>query len=225
MILFDNLELSSLEKAIQDLYRVFSKYKKPLSFSTCECCVSEQEMKFLLSKPLKSLTAGELEGYESCVLGTIGAENDFKYFFPRILELHVTDQFSYPESITGKLKKIHWQNWPAEDQQTIHKVFDEKLNLLFSDIELFDVVENINDWICAIAICVHDITPYLNKLMESDNEEALKNFVECNIPSIYLNKMDGVYWESAPHNAQVTLNFLNQEKLKKLLPNGFQKAK
>ncbi len=82
---------NGLEESINNLYKVFSKYKKPLSFPTCECCVSEKEMEFLLSKSLTDLNADELAEYTFDVLGTVGGEEDFKYFFPRILELHTTE--------------------------------------------------------------------------------------------------------------------------------------
>ena len=74
---------------IENLYRVFSKYKLHQKVTGCYCgvCLDEEFNSYVHNTQLTELSESYLEFYLMAV-GILDEEgNDFKYFLPRILEV------------------------------------------------------------------------------------------------------------------------------------------
>jgi hypothetical protein len=105
---------------IERVYNVFSRYSRPTQLEGCPCCTSPAESQSLVSKPLRALTAPELERYAFKALSTWGTLNDYRYFLPRILELTEDGSLLCDAEIT--LRKLHYggfQDWPPDERQAV----------------------------------------------------------------------------------------------------------
>lgn len=208
-------------KEVEHLYQLFSKYKRPDTFQTCECCVSEKDKEFLLSKELASLNSEELSGYAADVFLTVGDVSDFKYFLPRILELSVRDEFSWPdqEVVLSKLSKGNWDSWPQEEVEAITQLLRATYEQLLQAGD--DNAYEIDAWICAVGRCVPDITPYLDQLLVEGREDKLIGFVELNLAVYTKGKLRNAFWEKASVNEKQAISWMLQPKVKAVLTERY----
>lgn len=77
---------ASIQPALEALYRELERYRPagPIRSSPYK---KLSDVEPLLAKPLRELTADDLAGYSGSAVWTIGTQEDFKYFFPRMAEL------------------------------------------------------------------------------------------------------------------------------------------
>ena len=125
--------------AIEDLYKVFSKYPFKSTIEGCPCCVSASDKATLHSKKLRALENDDLNYYAFKAMTTFGDKEDFKHYLPRIFELTakkelVVDTFV----ILGKLEYASWQNWDKDEQTTINKFFEEWWKYEINNVDFFD---------------------------------------------------------------------------------------
>lgn len=144
---------------IERLYDVFSRYPRPSGLEGCPCCTSAAEAVPLLRKPLRTLTAPELEHYAFKALTTWGTLDDYKYFIPRILEL--TDEGSLLCDTEVTLGKFHYgdfRDWPPDEQQAVRDYIfaDWGETVQSSDTYRADAV------LCGAALLFDDVTPLLD---------------------------------------------------------------
>ena len=118
-----------LTKAIQKLYQVFSTYKiqGSLRDRSCDCCVTDEEIKALLSKPLNSIRVKEINYYMTSAITTFGDVNDYKHFLPRILELITVSDILDGFVTFEKLNYANWTSWNEDEVFAIKKFFQEFL--------------------------------------------------------------------------------------------------
>src|SRR5262245_47745850 len=112
--------------SIQNVYAAFAGYRKPHDFPACQCCLTVEEKKTLLRIKREELSADDLMTYAADVFLTMGTVQDFKYFLPRILELSVTDQFTWPDPEVA-LAKLHlgeWEQWPETERAPVQQLLD-----------------------------------------------------------------------------------------------------
>ncbi len=112
-----------ISQAIQEIYTVFSSYKKPQTLKVCcEQCFSQQEAKEILAKPLRELTFKDFASYLNAPVIAGGDINDFKFFLPRILELH--SQLQEPEALKSIFNHLgeadYRKKWNNEEIQSIN---------------------------------------------------------------------------------------------------------
>jgi len=142
-----------LKVATDHLFDTFHKYTilGNLRERSCNCCVSDNEIKDLLSKSLRQLTEEDLRHFMASAICTFGDIEDYKHFLPRILEL-----MQYPKSdfledflIYEKLNYSEWETWDIEEIKAIDSYFltlwTEKIknsDTSFYEIQaLFDIIE------------------------------------------------------------------------------------
>ncbi|GAA3594592.1 hypothetical protein Q4Q39_06955 [Flavivirga amylovorans] len=132
----------NLKESIDNLYTVFSGYiiRGNLRYRSCECCVSDEEIKLLLSKPLKELSANDLNHFMASAITTFGGVEDYKHFLPRILELIVDNSDVVDDFLTyEKLNYSEWLNWNTEEIVALKSFFEALLiNALDKDFEIID---------------------------------------------------------------------------------------
>jgi hypothetical protein len=76
------------EAALQAVYSAFGQNRAPTRITACPCCISADEVEVMTRTRLRDLSAEQLEHYLSAVFLTSGAEEDFRYFLPRLLDLN-----------------------------------------------------------------------------------------------------------------------------------------
>jgi hypothetical protein len=209
-----------MDELVTQLYQAFAHYRKPKDFPACECCLSPAERKLLLSKPLLELSAEELSVYAASAFLTVAGPEDFKYFLPRILELAVKEEFSWPdiEITLGKLAKADWLQWPDKERCAVLDLLNRKWEDLLKNSENDSwQYSQIDEWVCALGQCVPDVTLYLDKLLEPGCKEKLLGFAVENSSAYTENKLSNAFWDTALDNHRRTLIWLKQPQIKNLL--------
>lgn len=155
----------------EELYRLFGSYPFPAGMQGCPCCVADEHLRLLRSKPLRQLGSAELDRYVFKAMTTWGTTQDFKYYLPRLLEVYVSGGQGMELSlILDKLNYAGWRSWPEDEQGLIRAFF----------LDWWHVV--INQYTCRLSILddLHvflyeeDLLSYWNLNVQ---EQGFRNFV------------------------------------------------
>lgn len=113
---------AELRKAVEELYRAFLAYQMPEHVDMSPYRDPEKAIGAMNRKPLRELTAPDLDYYAAAALTTVGDEELLKYALPRLLELVTEDEFlTDSEIVLGKLAYGDggWCTWPHQEQQAV----------------------------------------------------------------------------------------------------------
>jgi hypothetical protein len=208
--------ITSLKESIDTLYTVFSNADQPTAIDACPCCISDEEINALLSKPLRDIEPCDLKNYADCAFNTVGELDDFKYFLPRILEIlanhtdwwslvvtdsGIYDYFTKPEVLFSKFKiSAEWRKWPAKEQQAIIDFLGSMLDELLQR-------EKVTGWeidscMCSLAMCVDDVIPYFQKLIEPRHKHKLREFYSIHREGLEEKKTLDFWWDQIEDSQQ-----------------------
>jgi hypothetical protein len=152
--------LADLDAALEQLYSVYARYPLPERSAFCDHCVSPDDVAETRSKPLRELTANDLDRYAWNALSTWGDLAEFKHFMPRLLELVARAGDFGALHAPPLLTKVgaRWEEWPHDEQGAVRGFIDAwwrtTLNEFPSRPDVLEVLE-------AIAATGVDIDPYL----------------------------------------------------------------
>lgn len=148
-----------LREEIGRLYAVFSRYGCPDQLEGCPCCTSSTTARPLVRKPLRALTAPELEHYAFKALTTWGTLNDYKYFIPRILELTEDGSLLCDTEITlRKLDYGGFRTWPADEQQAVRDFIFAAWREAVQSLD----TDRADAFLCGAAPALADVAPLLD---------------------------------------------------------------
>jgi len=143
----------SVEVAIENLYKTFSKYPFKSTMEGCPCCVSDTDKSTLHSKQLRKLEDEDISRYAFKAMTTWGDVDDFKHYLPRVFELSATRQLTVDTFvILRKLEYANWQNWEKGEWQAVTHFLnawwkhDITTNDQFDDelfIEIYKLLDNL----------------------------------------------------------------------------------
>jgi len=159
------------------LYDVFSIYniKGNLRGRSCECCVSDEEIRLLLSKPLGQLTENELGHFMRSAVSTFGDVEDYKHFLPRILELlyYPNEYFLEDFLIFEKLNYSEWETWSSKEIEAIENYFEALLIKIIDDstYDIDRIIDTIN------LVFKYTSIDNLISILEKSNFSKLINFI------------------------------------------------
>jgi len=114
------------QSAIKAAYQIFATYRRPHALDASPVKDPEKILNDLTSAPLASLPENKLSAFAGSALYTVGSEEDYKHFLPRILELMVPEAGGFgfdPELIAEKLEYTRFESWPADEVSAIRDVF------------------------------------------------------------------------------------------------------
>ena len=115
-----------IKNSIENLYKTFSKYTIPgkIRDRSCDCCVTNEEVKSILSIKLKDLSEDKIGHFMRSAITTFGDENDYKHFLPRILELLIDNNNLIDDFLTfEKLDYINWRSWNQNEIDALEQYF------------------------------------------------------------------------------------------------------
>jgi hypothetical protein len=115
-----------MEISIENLYKVFSRYNISENFKDrcCNCCITDKEIKLLLSKQVKNISEDDLGHFMRSAITTYGDENDYKHFLPRILELLKFNDNLIDDFLTfEKLNYTNWKSWNKKEIIVVESYF------------------------------------------------------------------------------------------------------
>lgn len=201
-----------LYEAIERLYLTFKPYEPGQHIEGCPCCVNESDQILICSKPLRSLTAEDLNHYSYKALTTWGGENDFRYFLPRLFELQAEDltNLCNPEILYGKLSYADWLSWPIEEQQAISLYFDAMWRFLLTSREPDGLYLQAGDYLCAISQAVDVLTPYLEQWAELGSRPLahLHRFIEDNRVDLEKDQLQSAFWGEQPAQMRQVIQWI-----------------
>ncbi len=164
-----------INQHIDNLYNVFSEYtiQGKLRERSCYCCVIDEEIRQLLSKPLKELTKKDISHFMTSAITTFGDLEDYKHFLPRILELMINNDNVLDDFLTyEKLNYSKWQKWEAKEILPIKFYFKA---LLIDALEKNK--ESIDDCVL-LNLKYNDFEMLSEILLNTNSEKFIKNIIE-----------------------------------------------
>ncbi|WP_431166677.1 hypothetical protein [Tenacibaculum halocynthiae] len=176
---------SKLQESIKNLYKVFTPYiiVDNLRDRCCSCCVTDEEIKALLSKPLTELMEEDICHFMTSALTTFGNLEDYKHFLPRILELITVSDLLSDFEVFEKLNYANWKLWKEVEVLTIKTFFHEFLvSTLKARKVLFpDLADTIN--VCGRYLGIKLV---LKELERHVSDKFLKFIVDFKLEATYL---------------------------------------
>lgn len=202
----------ALQEAIEGLYSTFAVYPLRPSIEGCNHCISPEDHARIHSRPLRELTADDLEEYSYSAMNTWGNEDDLRHFLPRLLEL-IAFNTSYlcPPVVVLKLHDAGWRTWPQEEQAAI----EAYLSALWAfALECFPYADpdgwTAEECLCTIAQVVDDLGPFLDHWRRSESRAALCHLAlliyenAALLPEDPMSLNNGFWDERQPQMDQVT---------------------
>lgn len=199
----------AINNAIDDLYRAFDDFAMPLRINACPCCIDDENIRRLLTTPLRDITSDDLSSYAASALLTVGDIEDYWYFLPRIMEISIRDDSWWPDiEVTAraiKSTKIH--SWPQTKR-------DALISLLYAFIDF--IVENgshsrIDEWLCAIARMDIDVRPALAAVEK--NSEAVLQYWRDNAECLKEGKLCNAFWDLPNEGHDVVVRWFESDSI------------
>ncbi|MBV7268809.1 hypothetical protein [Winogradskyella luteola] len=177
--------MMTIKKSTENLYSIFSKYtiEGNLRARSCDCCVSDEEIKQLLSKPMRKLTENDLYHFMTSATTTFGCINDYKHFLPRILELMQNTEVVNDFTTFEKLNYNKWKTWDTNEINAIVNYFEA---LLINALDKNS--KNINDFIL-LNLEYNKFEKLSDILTKSNSKKLIYEIVEGEING-YFYKVD-----------------------------------
>lgn len=194
-----------LGDAIEDLYRVFAGYRLGDHVEGCPHCVTAADHGRIYSRPLRALTAADLNRYAYKAMSTWGDVRDFRHFLPRLLELTVSGDPDWSvdtEVVLGKLAYANWSTWPLEEQAAVRSLLRRRWSIGL-DQDAADRWESngsqfdLDTWLCAVARAGDDTAPYLEAWRNKGATETISHvaaFLVANPELLTNGKLGNAYW-------------------------------
>ncbi len=132
-----------LQAIIAEAYDTFARYKlaAPLTVCHCDCCMSDDTERALLTTPLQIIASELLAEYTNSAHGWDDAvAREMRHFLPRYLELIAL--YDPPDHLgldicLRRLAYANWRNtWPRTETALLDMFFDELLVASLPRLEL-----------------------------------------------------------------------------------------
>jgi len=126
-----SLDSNEIDAAIENAYRVFSRYRFSGMVTVCRCgvCVSEQDARDLSTTPLRAISSSLLAEYTDSAHHWLepGVAEEFRYFLPRYFELIAAGEVPCGLGIELCLKRLfdsgYRGQWSAAEAAAIDGFF------------------------------------------------------------------------------------------------------
>ncbi len=203
---------TGLARAITGLYQEFGDGPLGRPLYGCEGCADPKTLKRWEQTPLRQLTAGELQNYLYSAMATIGDEQDFKHFLPRLFELSVGDEDFLGidfEQVGTKLTKARWQQWPDLQCSAVRIALEE----LWKTLELKEYDDfAIDSIVCGVALARMDMLALLTAWQKAPtplSKANLTRFMEHNRDSLkQKRRLANAFWDGSPAQEVVVADWL-----------------
>lgn len=190
----------NLKRAIDCVYSGFANVARPKRVDACPCCLDSKEISTLLSKDLREITPPELSGYASSVFLTVGSEEDFAYFLPRILEILVTDESWWPDpEVVGRaIGTYTWKRFTGAEQAVLAHFFDTVLEDLVSASEVDGYT--LDSWLCCSSHFLPKWKEYLSLVEKTPL--ALTRLYEWHSEELARGAIANGFWDDSPRKSE-----------------------
>lgn len=168
---------------IEEAYRLFASYSITPPLTVCDCgnCITGEEIKALVSTPLRELSRDLIDTYISAMFESEDkAIMELRYFLPRMLELLSQGEILYIDE-GFSLSKCHFEHthiWKEEEiafMERFAKAFFEEV----LEGECPHPYSTAEDWLVCFGLSGLSIAPLLDTwLQQAGKVKALYDFEE-----------------------------------------------
>jgi len=195
---------------VAGLYAVFGDGPLGRALIGCECCSDPKRLHRLAETPVRHLPADDLQDYLYSAMSTVGDEEDFKHFLPRLFELAIQEPDSIePELLGIKLSAARWKDWPDRHQSAVSAA----LETLWQDLFVKEYDEFAVDSIfCGLALARMDVVSRLQAWASTSSSLAKVNFdrfKEHNRASLKKKRrLANAFWDESPAQEVLVADWL-----------------
>ncbi|PKV51360.1 hypothetical protein ATE84_3444 [Aquimarina sp. MAR_2010_214] len=210
---------TKLYTAVEKLYKIFEKYHldaTKLRAYSCPCCVTDEEIREIVVKPLKQLSEDELRYFSRSAITTFGTVEDYKHFLPRILELMYYSKSDFLLDFTcyEKLNYSEWETWSIEEQSAIEDYF---LTLWYTIIHNESASDYQIESVINIILKYGDLDKVLIEWSKSKTLKAILFIIE--------GVLDGFNFKLSDREYDTITEWLSSETMLSKIENMFFKTK
>jgi hypothetical protein len=200
--------------AVKGLYTEFAGYSHHHAVDFCPHCVSKADIALLYARPLRELTAPDLEKYAFKAMTTWGDPDDFKHFLPRIFELLTLSSPKSleidPEIAIGKMNYARWKTWPENEQAAVVNFLKAWLHCRLISEFSYSSLHEVSSCLESIAIVEKNLTPYLatwraDFFAVTNARLNTAGFLDFSQDTLYKGKLA---WAANPSQAAQIINWL-----------------
>lgn len=198
--------------AIERLYQTFGEGPLGRELAGCECCSDPKSLEKWADTPIRDLTWEDLYAYLYCAMHTIGDEQDFKHFLPRLIELAADDLESLDfEELGTQLTNAGWSQWSREEREAVRQALDAFAEMLVDqELEEFPV----DSIVCGLAVAGIEIVPVLDRWLASSSATAeanLERFRELNREPLRLKRrLSNPFWDGSSSQEVLVADWLRR---------------
>lgn len=146
-----------IRQAVERQYAAFP-HRVPQRVEGCECCTTPAQCDALIHSSREDLAATDLDFYAFKAITTVGTVDDFRYFWPRLVELAIDDSLiTDREVLFGKPLYGHHDTWPPAERAAM-LALAEALSARFAE-EAIDE-DAVDSWLCAIGRLTETLTDF-----------------------------------------------------------------
>lgn len=199
----------SLRAAIEGVYDAFSEVEKPLGIDGCPCCMTPDEYETLTAKPLRELSSVELNEFAFDALLTMGSEDDYQYFLPRILE----DDLEWDTSIeitANKMQMARFQQWNEKKKAAINNLWltvIREVATTGSDLEPIGLIlSDIDSWLGAATLIPIPVSPLTDVL--DGFPDVVRTLYNDNFETLFQGRLDNAFLHEPSEGQTEIANWL-----------------
>lgn len=195
-------------KALASMETAFSVVPKPKQLDSCHCCHSAAEKGVLLNTARKKLSGACLNDFIMSVFNTIGNEEDFKYFLPRVLELIALGELEVSGLVGDKLLKANYQQWPDD----LSNAVDAMLRVIWQEglLKQDDNDErSLSAYLCLVGNADVDMQPYLEDLFHVPSCAVM--LWEWELEGARKGKLSDYFWSNEANKQAVIKWILSKD--------------
>lgn len=208
---FGELNVSTLEQAIDRLYPAFADVPKPRRIDGCPCCIEQKNINVLLSSPLRLLTPDDLSAYAASAFLTVGTVADYLYFLPRILEISVGAYWWPDIAVTGRaIAATEPRSWSRSHRSALLGFLHAVIGWSVASGEH----SQLDGWLCAIAHMGLDVRPILGQVAKSP--ATVLAYFEINATCLRQNKLCNPFWKLPCDGHDAIVRWFKSEPIRKI---------
>jgi hypothetical protein len=196
-----------LRAAIEQTYAALAAVPRPRELHASPLRDAEAILRALTSTPLPTLPIVAIGPYSRYAITTVGTEQDFRHFLPRILELAATDPHwtgAEPPVTADRIVRAGWRDWGAAERGPVAGLYEAAFaEALARGLRGATIAD---EWLCGMALLGLELAGPLARWRADPSDEAalaLALFVTVQAGSLRAGRgaSEG-FWEIVPPDAQ-----------------------
>lgn len=185
----------SIETAIDSLYNEFL-CAPPKKVEGCPCCIERIDSCSLLAVPLRGVDKEALSTYASKALLTVGSNEDFLYFLPRILQISASSSHWWPdpEVIASRINYFGLDRLNHRQREVIDRYYKAIINELAvcGEVDAYAI----DQWLCSYGYVSG--RSLFSELLKTIEERVFVALVYANYPELKSCSLRNAFWEENP---------------------------